>query len=99
MSSDGAALLPSRYREGDMTTGLFDTESDLPAVVRGLPPEDREQLTFHLPLEVQALEVAGAPYELIVDRIEQRLPVAFAASLVDPPLFLSLIHISEPTRQ
>ncbi|HEY5273966.1 MAG TPA: hypothetical protein VIJ34_12105 [Acidimicrobiales bacterium] len=70
-----------------MTTGLFDTESDLPAVVRGLPPEDREQLTFHLPLEVQALEVAGAPYELIVDRIEQRLPVAFAASLVDPPLF------------
>jgi hypothetical protein len=67
--------------------GLFDTQSDLAAVVRGLPPEHAERLTFHLPLEVQALEVAGASRDVIVQRVEQRLPPAFAASLVDPPLF------------
>jgi hypothetical protein len=67
--------------------GLFDTRSDLAAFVRGLPPEHRERLTFHLPLEVQALEVAGADRDLITDRVERRLPAAFAASLVDPPMF------------
>jgi hypothetical protein len=67
--------------------GLFDTQSDLSAVIRGLPPEHAEGLTFHLPLEVQALEVAGADEELIADRVERRLPGAFSSSLVDPPLF------------
>lgn len=67
--------------------GLFDTKSDLAAFVRGLPPEHRERLTFHLPLEVQALEVAGADRDLIADRVERRLPAAFASSLVDPPMF------------
>lgn len=67
--------------------GLFDTETDLAAFVRGLPPEHGERLTFHLPLEVQALEVAGADLAVITDRVERRLPSAFAASLVDPPMF------------
>ncbi len=67
--------------------GLFDTSSDLAAFVRGLPPEHRERLTFHLPLEVQALEVAGADRHKITDRVEQRLPAAFSSSLVDPPMF------------
>ena len=68
-------------------TGLFDSHADLGEVVRELPPEHRERLTFHLPLEVQALEVAGASVDEIRDRINRRLPTAFAASLVDPPLF------------
>jgi hypothetical protein len=67
--------------------GLFDTQADLPAVIRGLPPEHAEGLTFHLPLEVQALEVAGADDEVIADRVERRLPGVFSSSLVDPPLF------------
>jgi hypothetical protein len=70
-----------------MVKGLFDTQSDLAAVVRGLPPDHAHGLTFHLPLEVQALEVAGAGRDLIAQRVEQRLPAAFAASLIDPPLF------------
>ena len=68
-------------------SGLFDSQSNLAQVVRGLPPELGERLTFHLPLEVQALEVAGAADEVITDRIGQRLPEAFAAALVDPPMF------------
>lgn len=68
-------------------TGLFDSRSDLAKVVRGLPPELGDRLTFHLPLEVQALEVAGAGNDEIVARIEQRLPPAFAAALIDPPFF------------
>jgi hypothetical protein len=68
-------------------TGLFDSRSDLAKVVRGLPPELGERLTFHLPLEVQALEVAGASNDQIVARIEQRLPAAFSAALIDPPFF------------
>lgn len=67
--------------------GLFDTQSDLAAFVRGLPPEHSERLTFHLPLEVQALEVARADRDVITERVERRLPAAFAASLVDPPMF------------
>ena len=68
-------------------TGLFDSNADLAKVVRGLPPELGERLTFHLPLETQALEVAGASDGEITARIEQRLPAAFGASLIDPPLF------------
>jgi hypothetical protein len=70
-----------------MVKGLFDTQSDLAAVVRGLPPDHAHGLTFHLPLEVQALDVAGASREVIGERVEQRLPAAFAASLIDPPLY------------
>lgn len=67
--------------------GLFDVPGDLAAFVRGLPPEHRERLTFHLPLEVQALEVAGADRDVITERVERRLPPAFSSSLVDPPMF------------
>lgn len=71
-----------------MTEGLFDAHTDVAAdIVRGLPPDHAHGLTFHLPLEVQALEYAGADKELIADRINQRLPEAFAESLVDPPLY------------
>jgi hypothetical protein len=67
--------------------GLFSERGDAAAVVRALPPEHRDRLTFHLPLELQALEVAGASRDEIGDRIDRRLPEAFAASLVDPPLY------------
>lgn len=70
-----------------MVKGLFDGYGDAPEVVRGLPPDHARGLTFHLPLELQALEFAGAPAELIADRVDQRLPEAFASSLVDPPLY------------
>ncbi len=68
-------------------SGLFDSNADLAKVVRGLPPELGNELTFHLPLEIQALEVAGADSHVILDRIAQRLPVAFSAALVDPPFY------------
>jgi hypothetical protein len=68
-------------------TGLFDSRSDLAKIVRGLPPEIGGRLTFHLPLELQALEVAGAGDDVIAARIEQRLPEAFASALIDPPLY------------
>lgn len=68
-------------------TALFDSQSDLAKVVRGLPPELGARLTFHLPLEVQALEVAGASDDVIAARINQRLPDAFASALIDPPLY------------
>jgi hypothetical protein len=70
-----------------MVRGLFDAHADVADVVRGLPPDHAHGLTFHLPLEVQALEYAGADPALIADRIDQRLPKAFADSLVDPPLY------------
>lgn len=70
-----------------MVKGLFDAHADVADVVRGLPPDHAYGLTFHLPLEVQALEYAGAPSALIAERIDQRLPKAFADSLVDPPLY------------
>lgn len=70
-----------------MGAGLFGAGRDLADVVRELPPDHAHGLTFHLPLEVQALEYAGADPALIADRIDQRLPRAFADSLVDPPLY------------
>lgn len=70
-----------------MVKGLFEGRSDVADVVRGLPPDHAHGLTFHLPLEIQALEYAGADPALIADRIDQRLPRAFADSLVDPPLY------------
>ena len=46
-----------------------------------------EPLTFHLPLEVAALELAGASAEVVAARVAQRLADAYAEGLVDPPLY------------
>lgn len=81
-------MLEGRPKAGGwVVRSLFDSVSDLPRLILGLPPEHQERLTFHLPLEIQALEVAGAAEDVVRDRIEQRLPPAFRNSLVDPPLF------------
>jgi hypothetical protein len=52
-----------------------------------LPPEQTGALTFHLPLHVRALEVVHAPDEVIEQQIREHLPEAFAAGLIDPPLY------------
>ena len=59
---------------------------DLEAI-EDLPPELTGALTFHLPLEVAALELAGASPEVIAARVAQRLAEAYAEGLVDPPLY------------
>ena len=52
-----------------------------------LPPETSGALTFHLPLEVFALEDAGATPEHIEERIAAGLADAYRAGLVDPPFY------------
>ncbi len=55
--------------------------------IEELPPETTGALTFHLPMEVAALELAGADPALIEQRIALRLAEAYATGLVDPPLY------------
>lgn len=55
--------------------------------IEDLPPELTGALTFHLPLEVAALQLAGAAEEVIAERIARRMAEAYAAGLVDPPLY------------
>lgn len=62
------------------------TPLPLPAIVE-LPPELSGALTFHLPLEVFALEVAGADPAVVEARIAERLTEAYRDGLVDPPLY------------
>ncbi len=52
-----------------------------------LPPEMAGGLTFHLPMEWVALRVAGASAAIIEDRARARLIEAYAAGLVDPPMY------------
>jgi hypothetical protein len=52
-----------------------------------LPPETSGALTFHLPLEVFALEHAGASAEIIEARIAEGLADAYRSGLVDPPVY------------
>lgn len=59
---------------------------DLEAIEE-LPPELTGALTFHLPLEVAALQLAGAAEAVIAERVRRRLTEAYAAGLVDPPLY------------
>ncbi|MEZ5412314.1 MAG: hypothetical protein R2761_30050 [Acidimicrobiales bacterium] len=52
-----------------------------------LPPELSGALTFHLPLEVFALEDAGASPEHIQERMAAGLADAYRSGLVDPPFY------------
>ncbi len=64
------------------------TATPLPlAAVVELPPEISGALTFHLPLEVFALQAAGADPAVIDARIADRLAEAYRDGLVDPPLY------------
>ena len=62
------------------------TPLPLPAILE-LPPEISGALTFHLPLEVFALELAGADPAVVEARIAERLADAYRDGLVDPPLY------------
>jgi hypothetical protein len=52
-----------------------------------LPPEMAGGLTFHLPMELVALEDAGAPGVVVEQRTRERLVEAYGTGLVDPPLY------------
>lgn len=52
-----------------------------------LPPELSGALTFHLPLEVFALEDAGASPAHIQERMAAGLADAYRSGLVDPPFY------------
>jgi hypothetical protein len=52
-----------------------------------LPPEMAGGLTFHLPMELVALEDADAPPATLEQRTRERLVEAYGAGLVDPPLY------------
>ncbi len=61
-----------------------------------LPPEMSGALTFHLPLEVFALQDAGASDEVIDDRICHGLAEAYRSGLVDPPLYRWAVEHHRP---
>ncbi len=68
--------------------------------IEELPPETTGALTFHLPLEVAALELAGAPPEVIEARITARLAEAYVVGLVDPPFYRWAVeHYRGPARR
>jgi hypothetical protein len=52
-----------------------------------LPPEMAGGLTFHLPMELVALDDAGAPSATVSQRTRERLVEAYSTGLVDPPLY------------
>ncbi len=62
-----------------------------------LPPELSGGLTFHLPLEVFALEDAGAGSELIQERMAAGLADAYRSGLVDPPFYRWAVDHYRPT--
>lgn len=61
-----------------------------------LPPETSGALTFHLPLEVFALQHAGAPAEVIEARLAAGLADAYREGLIDPPLYRWAVQEYEP---
>ncbi|MFN0028357.1 MAG: hypothetical protein ACKV2O_14430 [Acidimicrobiales bacterium] len=67
--------------------------------IEDLPPETTGALTFHLPLELAALQLAGAPEAVINARIEARLTEAYAAGLVDPPFYRWAVNHYTPVAQ
>lgn len=73
------------------------TATPLPlAAVVELPPETSGALTFHLPLEVFALQAAGADPAVIESRIADRLADAYRDGLVDPPLYRWAVEHHRP---
>lgn len=52
-----------------------------------LPPEKTGALTFHLPLELQAMRALGVSAEDLRNHAAGPLKEAFAAGLIDPPLY------------
>ena len=68
-------------------SGPGQGRSDPGAWLRELPPENPNGFTFHLPLQIQALEIVSAPPEVIAEQIERSLPDAFASGLKDPPKY------------
>lgn len=62
-------------------------QSVLSDFVAELPPELTGALTFHLPMELLALGDAGASQSTLDRRTEVRLSEAYAAGLIDPPLY------------
>jgi hypothetical protein len=65
--------------------------------VRGLPPERSDGLTFHLPLEVMALEHVGANRVVVEQRIHQNLADVLSQGLKDPPLYRWAERAYSPT--
>lgn len=64
-----------------------------------LPPELTGALTFHLPLEVFALEHCGATPQVVDERIAAGLDDAFRSGLVDPPFYRwAVSHYAEVGR-
>ncbi len=61
-----------------------------------LPPELSGALTFHLPLEVFALEDAGASPEHIQERMAAGLADAYRSGLLDPPFYRWAVELYRP---
>lgn len=61
-----------------------------------LPPELSGALTFHLPMELVALEVAGADAATIAARVDERLAEAYREGLIDPPLYRWAVRRYQP---
>lgn len=61
-----------------------------------LPPELSGALTFHLPLEIFALEDAGADPAVIQERIVAGLADAYRSGLVDPPFYRWAVEHHRP---
>lgn len=57
------------------------------ATIGELPPELSGGLTFHLPMELAALRYARADEHEIAARLSDGLSAAFAAGMVDPPMY------------
>jgi hypothetical protein len=57
------------------------------AWIYDLPPEKTGALTFHLPLELQAMRALGVPADTIRSHAMSPLSEAFGQGLIDPPMY------------
>jgi hypothetical protein len=67
------------------------------ADIGDLPPELTGGLTFHLPMELAALTDAGADKRTLAARTTERMTEAYAAGLIDPPLYRWAVERYRPT--